>query len=247
MPTHQDVQNWYDQRYYAPDAEAAQGGSEDPSVAYFYPLLRLADPARILDVACGQGAFLQRAARDGHSLAGVDISQVAIEHARTRLPEADLHCTIAERLPFEDGSFEVITCFGALEHFLDIPGALAEMRRVASDDARFFIVVPNRWYLGWWLKSQPGTWQKDIQEKLCSRAGWEAIFKAAGLTVRRVEADRRPSERWWIHRKGSAFRFAARTVKGALLRISPLAWQYQFLFELGKEGVGGGIERVRLG
>ena len=232
MPTHDDVKVWYDRRYYAPSSTTARG--ENPSVAYFYPRLHLTEPARILDVACGEGAFLERAGRDGHRLAGVDISQVAIDHARARLPQAELHCSTAERLPFEEGAFDVVTCFGALEHFLDIPAALAEMRRVAADDARFFIVVPNRWYLGWWLKRQPGTCQKDIQEKLCSRRGWEAIFQEAGLLVRRVQADRRPSEQWWIHQDGGALRRAGRAVKGTLLRVSPLAWQYQFLFELKK-------------
>ncbi len=232
MPTHQDVQEWYDRRYYAPEGEAPRG--EDPSVAWFYPRLGLSHPVRILDVACGEGAFLARAGRDGHQIAGVDISQVAIDHARPRLPGAELHCSTAEHLPFEDVAFDVVTCFGALEHFLDIPAALAEMKRVAADHARFFIVVPNRWYLGWWLRREPGTCQKDIQEKLCSRRGWEAIFHEAGLGVRRVQPDQRPCERWWVHQSGGALRRAGRAVKGMLLRVAPLAWQYQFLFELRK-------------
>jgi SAM-dependent methyltransferase len=236
MPTHQDVKEWYDRRYYTPENQPTR--DEDPSVAYFYPRLGLDQPRRILDVACGEGAFLERASRDGHQIAGVDISQVAIDHARARLPQAQLHCATAERLPFEDRAFDAVTCFGALEHFLDIPASLAEMCRVAADDARFFIVVPNRWYLGWWLKRQPGTCQKNIQEKLCSRRGWEAVFHDAGLLVQRVQPDRRPSERWWVHQNGSAFRRAGRTVKGTLLRVSPLAWQYQFLFELRKQDAG---------
>jgi cyclopropane fatty-acyl-phospholipid synthase-like methyltransferase len=78
--------------------------SSEPAVhaqtAVFYEwILELAQPRpgeRLLDVACGAGGFMQRAAARGLDVVGLDVSPTAVELARARLPEAELHVGDAE-------------------------------------------------------------------------------------------------------------------------------------------------------
>ena len=53
----------------------------------------------------------------------------------------DVHA-IAERLPFRDKSFDVVTCFHTLEHTRDLPRAIAELRRVAR--RQLIVIVPRQ-------------------------------------------------------------------------------------------------------
>ena len=69
---------------------------------------------RILDVGCGTGRTLLQLARalPGHRYAGVDLSPYYLEKARRLLaavPEVTLLADNAEKLPFRDAYFDVVT------------------------------------------------------------------------------------------------------------------------------------------
>lgn len=116
---------------------------------YYARCLALASPRRgerILDVACGGGYLLQEAVRRGLVPSGIDIAQAAIDRARTFAPTADLRRGDAEAMPYAEGSFDVVTCLGSLEHFLRPPVALEEMRRVLAPGGRAVIAIPNQWW-----------------------------------------------------------------------------------------------------
>ncbi len=51
----------------------------------------------------------------------------------------------AEKLPFEDNSFDIVSSFGLMEHFPDPTLAFSEMKRVLKPGGIFFAdIVPNR-------------------------------------------------------------------------------------------------------
>ena len=96
----------------------------------------------ILDVGSGSADIPQALVRDGRRR-GVDLratcldrSEAMIAIARRRTGNDDrltFVCAEGERLPFDDASFDVVTCALALHHF-EPPAArelLREMRRVA--------------------------------------------------------------------------------------------------------------------
>lgn len=90
--------------------------------------------AQVLEVGCGFGAILQRMVDLGAAGGtGVDLSESRIEAARRRYPALDLRVADASALPFEDGTFDVVTQFVCLSSVLD-PGMrqaiCAEMLRV---------------------------------------------------------------------------------------------------------------------
>ena len=119
------------------------------SPEYYVRCLALAEPRRgerLLDVACGGGSLLAEAERAGLKTFGLDIAQAAIERARTVAPKTEFVRAQAETLPYPDGSFDIVTCLGSLEHFIDPARALEEMRRVLAPAGRAVIVVPNQWF-----------------------------------------------------------------------------------------------------
>jgi SAM-dependent methyltransferase len=166
----------------------------DARVVEFYDwVLDLAEPragARVLDVACGSGSFLLCAADRGLELVGLDVSPTAIELARERVPGAALHVGDAEQLPFEDSSFDVVTCLGSLEHFPSPERGAAEIARVLRPDGRAVVFVPNLFFLGhvWFgLRHgiEPSEGGQDFSETFRTSGGWRSLLEGAGLVVER--------------------------------------------------------------
>jgi SAM-dependent methyltransferase len=79
---------------------------------------------RILDVGCGVKPY-EPLFRPHASYVGVDVGN----------PAADLEGA-AEALPVEDASFDLVLCTQTLEHCLDPPAAVRELRRVVAPGGR---------------------------------------------------------------------------------------------------------------
>lgn len=114
--------------------------------------LGLADATNVLDVGCGVGHWsatlaphLSRASR----LIGVDATETLLARARSRLTDffpadrLELHHARAERLPFDDESFDFVTCQTLLIHLADPLAAVREMRRVTRHGGTILAVEPH--------------------------------------------------------------------------------------------------------
>lgn len=96
--------------------------------------LEIAEGQEVLDVACGTGNAAIPAARSGASVIGLDLVPALLDQARGRASAAAVEVEFiegdAERLPFEDNSFDrVISVFGVM-FAPDQPRAAAELVRV---------------------------------------------------------------------------------------------------------------------
>ncbi len=100
---------------------------------------RARDPLeRALDIGCGTGdlAILVQRHFPRASVTAVDFTNAMLARMRRRharspeLPRIALARATGLRLPFADGTFDLITNAFVLRNFADIPRALAEMRRV---------------------------------------------------------------------------------------------------------------------
>jgi 2-polyprenyl-3-methyl-5-hydroxy-6-metoxy-1,4-benzoquinol methylase len=105
--------------------------------------------ARLLDVGCGNGIFLDRIRRQaaGVELTGVDYSKYQVErpaHPSLRLLQADL----GKGIPLGDRSFDVVYAAEIIEHVLDPDFLLGEIRRVLRPGGTLVLSTPNlcAWY-----------------------------------------------------------------------------------------------------
>jgi ubiquinone/menaquinone biosynthesis C-methylase UbiE len=108
-------------------------------------LLGVADGDRVLDVGCGSGVVTRAIARrvGARGLAvGLDPSPALLAVARQLARDAGLGDRIefregsALRLPFPDGSFDVVMCVTVLSHVPDGESALPELVRVLRPGGR---------------------------------------------------------------------------------------------------------------
>jgi protein-L-isoaspartate(D-aspartate) O-methyltransferase len=97
---------------------------------------------RILDVGCGKGFLLYEftQAVPGVEVAGLDISQYAVENAKEEI-RPFLKTGTAERLPFEDSSFDFVVSLGALHNLLihELHPALKEVERVGRGEGYIMV------------------------------------------------------------------------------------------------------------
>lgn len=106
-----------------------------------------------LQVDGGPGWLARMMLDRGARVTMTDLSNVAVEKARSRGVEA-LQCEIdAGCLPFEDAAFDVVICDSQLEHRFDPDHALDEMARVLRPGGRLILLLPNtaHWRVRWWL------------------------------------------------------------------------------------------------
>lgn len=219
------IRAFYDNEYYAKDVD------QQHKLPWHCRLaareLSLVHGGDVLDVACGTGAWLgQFSSMGARSISGIDLSARAIDAARVAYPGGDFRTGPAEVLPFADASFDVVTCMGSLEHFVDKPSALREMLRVARPRAEFLLLVPNAGFLSRRIGVYGGTHQVKVKEDVMSLDEWATLFASVGLMVRRRRRDLHPlSWRWITH--GKWLTWPIRAVQAILLALWPVAWQYQ--------------------
>ncbi|MFH2139020.1 MAG: class I SAM-dependent methyltransferase [Candidatus Omnitrophota bacterium] len=188
--------------------------------------IKISEKQHVLDIACGTGEWLFICSKNGAIPYGVDLSSKAISTCKTLMPKGIFHSTPAEELPFTDKKFDCISCLGALEHFVDAQKALAEMLRVAKDNAIFLFLVPNADFLTYRLKLYKGTNQAGIKEDIRTLAEWEKLFEKSGLKVTKKWRDLHVLSWSWIS-LGKWYLIPLRAVQAIALTLWPLKWQYQ--------------------
>ena len=106
-------------------------------------LRRLPRDATILEVGCGDGAFTKDLAEYSSDITALDISAHQIQLNARAYPDLRfLQHDVSERLPFDEGTFEVIWCSEVLEHLFDPGFALREMFRVMAPGGKLLVTVP---------------------------------------------------------------------------------------------------------
>ncbi|HXJ56970.1 MAG TPA: class I SAM-dependent methyltransferase [Candidatus Dormibacteraeota bacterium] len=99
----------------------------------------------LLDAGCGTGNLLQamRRADSALRLHGVDFSEIMLRRAKTKIPDAVLlKGDLNGRLPFPDGSFDVVTCINVLYAVTHPERTLTELRRVLTRGGTLMVSSP---------------------------------------------------------------------------------------------------------
>lgn len=132
---------------------------------------------RILDVGCGTGANLEMLSSFGES-EGVDVSDDALEFCRAK--GLTVHKGLAEKLPFEDETFDIVTALDVIEHLDDDIAGLREMHRIVKKGGKTLIFVPAFMWL-WGV-------QDDISHHRIRYTRKQIVerIEKAGFTVERA-------------------------------------------------------------
>jgi O-antigen/teichoic acid export membrane protein/SAM-dependent methyltransferase len=108
---------------------------------------RLVEGAEVLDIGCGVGYGSDHLARIGcaRHVCGIDISDVAIDHARRHFASAGVEFSVcdAASLPCEPHSIDVAVAFEVLEHLDGPADLLREVGRVLAPGGCAVLSVPN--------------------------------------------------------------------------------------------------------
>ncbi len=160
----------------------------------------------VLDVPCGEGAFLARLAEmglDGHGADLVNRLGAADERFRT----ADMNAA----LPYGDASFDAVVCIDGIEHLERPFDFVRECRRIVRPGGVLIVSTPNisalrsRWR--WLLTGFHNKQKVPLNER--APTAWHHV----GLLAF-------PQLRYLLHRHG--FRITAIATN----RIKPVSWLY---------------------
>lgn len=131
------VQNKYRERYRAMRPGWTSSGDQLEAIVRSHAT----SSSRVLDLGCGRGGVVELIWRDVRFAAGVDPDTPSLaSHRAAGLPVVR---GVGERLPFVDGSFDLVVSLWVLEHLQDPAATLREVARVLAPGGHFVFVTPN--------------------------------------------------------------------------------------------------------
>lgn len=143
-----------------PDCHNGSHEYLSPAVNYF--LGGVPPKSVVLDMGCGNGAFLSLFRNRGWRLYGTDLSPRSIEAARQTYPDikfvlADAHSCVSA-LQGVMGEADVIISTEVIEHLYDPPAFLSQCYELLRPDGLLVLSTPYHGYLKNLLISIAGKW-----------------------------------------------------------------------------------------
>jgi ubiquinone/menaquinone biosynthesis C-methylase UbiE len=138
-------------------------------------------PMSVLDVGCGTGKLLRRAASywpQAH-LIGIDPSNGMIEVAKRLTPHATFSPGTAEALPLQDASVDLALSTSSFHHWQDQAAGLREIARVLRSGGYFLLVDVS--FPGWLVRTVR-------LKRFHSPLGLRTLFIQAGFQVQTQQA-----------------------------------------------------------
>lgn len=106
----------------------------------------------VLEIGVGIGSHAQLLAQHAKSYTGIDITSYAVQSTSKRMKHIGLNNAAiiemdAEKMEFDDNSFDYIWTWGVIDHSANTERILKEMARVLRPSGRATVMVYHR---GWW-------------------------------------------------------------------------------------------------
>ena len=95
---------------------------------------------KILDVACGSGDMIEEWKKYSKNIIGVDPSKGMLEIAKKRFPEIKFYQGYAQKLPFDNNSFDVVSISFGIRNVVEIEKAIDEFARILKKEGILLIL-----------------------------------------------------------------------------------------------------------
>jgi SAM-dependent methyltransferase len=142
--------------------------------------LPLPPGARVLDAGCGSGRTLVELVNYGE-VSGIELNTDAARLASDR-GLGEVRVGRLEELPWEDGTFDLITCLDVIEHVPDDVAALRELRRVARPGGWLLVTAPA--YQALWSRHD----EANHHYRRYSRSKLRGAARSAGWEIERMSS-----------------------------------------------------------
>jgi ubiquinone/menaquinone biosynthesis C-methylase UbiE len=165
-----------------------------------------------LDLATGGGHTAVYLASRGYSVIAADISPAMLESARGLAAERGMSLQVglheAEKLPYSENSFNLVSCRVAAHHFSDREAFVREVTRVLKPGGHFLLIdgsVPDG-------EPVAEEWIHELEKlrdpshgRFLSPTAWRELCQRNGLRVLRCETVpfKQPDLEWYFQTAGT--------------------------------------------
>jgi SAM-dependent methyltransferase len=187
----------------------------------------------VLEVGCGTGALLTEVSRRGigKKHVGVDLADPN-EHADPNAQELNLIKIDGKRLPFDDGSFDLVYASHVVEHVPDPRGLITEMLRVSKKF--IYIEVPCEMH----IRTNQKALQKTVNIGHINSYSPETfllLLQSSGLNVKDIKIFDHSLKVHQFHTSPNKG-LIKKLIRGAMLRFSPILASRLFTYHCGAFG-----------
>lgn len=157
----------------------------------------------VLDVGCGDGAFISFCANQGAKVMFADIDASKVAEATRRLegtPAREIVPIVsdADPLPLADGSASKVVAMEVIEHVDSPERFLAELVRVGRSGALYLLTVPDPLAETVQKELAPDTYfQKPNHIRIIQRDEFERMVQEAGLIIEKRTSYGFYWSLWW--------------------------------------------------
>jgi SAM-dependent methyltransferase len=100
---------------------------------------------KVVDLGCSAGYIADEFAALGATVLGVDIDVPGLAVAQDRFgSRVGFLCADGERMPFDDGSIDLVVYNHIYEHVVDPEAVMTEIRRILAPDGAVYLGLGNR-------------------------------------------------------------------------------------------------------
>lgn len=142
FPQATHLRDHYDELYYRDWIYAQRSRRRKMWAKRMEHLAKYRMKGRLLDVGCGDGAFLAAAREAGWEVSGTETSPYACDFAG-KLLGADIFCGELTEARYPDDHYDAVTLWHVLEHVTDPLGYLTEVHRILKPSGVLILAVPN--------------------------------------------------------------------------------------------------------
>lgn len=222
----------------------SRGHAEGDDLERIVELARATADDTVLDIATGGGHTALALARAAGEVTATDLTPEMLTAAEKHIRGAGMsnvrfRIADAQALPFEDASFDIVTCRIAPHHFPRPDAFAREVRRVLRPGGRFLLedsIVPA---------GEPGAFLNRVEavrdpSHVCSLTldQWWTVLLDAGFDVRRIETFRKRHELTdWMERMQTP-PAAQAEVRAAFAAASDTA---RLAFDIEYDGAGAAV------